>query len=202
MRKTAVMMLVAATVFLGGAVAAAKPPTEPPGQGECSHGNSGQTCVPDPQPDNGQDCEEHGNQGGVNEDHCAPTTTVSSTTTTVTEPTETTTTDSTTVPTTVPSETTTTSVTEAPPTTSEAPTSTTTETDSGTSTTSEGSTSPSDDGSTDDKPSNEPSKKGLAFTGVENVVPLGATALGLLSAGFGALWLGSRRRTSGRDDAQ
>jgi hypothetical protein len=50
---------------------AADPPTGgPPGQGECDHGNSGQDCRPDPQPTHGQDCEEHGNQGGVNEDHC------------------------------------------------------------------------------------------------------------------------------------
>lgn len=52
------------------AVAKATPPDGPPGQGECQHGNSQQECKPDPQPTHGQDCEEHGNQGGVNEDHC------------------------------------------------------------------------------------------------------------------------------------
>lgn len=57
------------------AVAKATPPTSPPGQGECQHGNSGQECRPDPQPSHGQDCEEHGpNEGGVNEDHCNGTT--------------------------------------------------------------------------------------------------------------------------------
>jgi hypothetical protein len=70
------------------------PPTSPPGQGECQHGNSGHECRPDPQPQNGKDCEVHGQQGGVNEDHClgtnattthgtttAPTTTHGTTTT-------------------------------------------------------------------------------------------------------------------------
>jgi hypothetical protein len=60
------------------------PPTSPPGQGACEHGNSGQECKPDPQPSHGKDCDEHGNQGGVNEDHCLdtpPPTTTSGTTT-------------------------------------------------------------------------------------------------------------------------
>ena len=68
------------------------PPSSPPGQGECQHGNSGQECKPDPQPEHGKDCEDHGNQGGVNEDHCLGTTDP----TTTTETTETTTTDQTT----------------------------------------------------------------------------------------------------------
>lgn len=64
--------IVAALIVFGFAAAAAgDPPGSPPGQGECQHGNSGQECRPDPQPDHGQDCEEHGpNEGGVNEDHC------------------------------------------------------------------------------------------------------------------------------------
>lgn len=45
-------------------------PSSPPGQGECQHGNSGKECRPDPQPDKGKECEEHGKKGGVNEDHC------------------------------------------------------------------------------------------------------------------------------------
>lgn len=45
----------------------------PPGQGECAHGNSQKPCKPDPQPEHGKDCEEHGKNGGVNEDHCTPT---------------------------------------------------------------------------------------------------------------------------------
>lgn len=65
------------------------PPSSPPGQGECQHGNSGQECKPDPQPEHGKECQDHGNQGGVDEDHCLGTT--DSTTTA-----ETTTTDQTT----------------------------------------------------------------------------------------------------------
>src|SRR5712691_171832 len=91
------------------------PPPAPPGQGECQHGNSGQECKPDPQPNRGQDCDEHGKQGGVNEDHClgtSPTTTHETTTdhrtraeTTTTH--ETTTDHTTTSETTTPHETTT-----------------------------------------------------------------------------------------------
>src|SRR5919197_819415 len=50
------------------------PPSSPPGQGEFEHGNSGQECKPDPQPEHGKDCDDHGNLGGVNEDHCLGTT--------------------------------------------------------------------------------------------------------------------------------
>jgi len=35
---------------------------------------------------------------------------------------------------------------------------------------------------------------GTAFTGVENVVPIGAIALMLMTSGSGLLWAGSRRR--------
>jgi hypothetical protein len=56
----------------GVAVAAGQEkPATPPGQGECEHGNSAKPCKEDPQPDKGKDCEDHGNHGGVNEDHCA-----------------------------------------------------------------------------------------------------------------------------------
>ena len=82
------------TAGIGVSVALASngngPPSSPPGQGECEHGNSGKECKPDPQPEHGQDCEEHGpNQGGVNEDHCLSTTTTttpSTSTTTTTTP--------------------------------------------------------------------------------------------------------------------
>lgn len=187
--------------------AAATPPAEPPGQGDCGHGNSGQTCVPDPQPTNGQDCLEHGNNGGVNEDHClGDTTTTVPTTTTVTETTVTSTTV-TTVPEDPPSSTTTTEsptvsetptetvttvptpteVTTAPPAESPAPPTTTagpTVSQPGT-----GTESPK-------KPTKpETAKTGqLAFTGVEDVVPLAAGALTLLSVGSGLLWLGQKRR--------
>ena len=40
---------------------------------------------------------------------------------------------------------------------------------------------------------------GTAFTGVENVVPLGAIALMLMTGGSGLLWLGSRRRRNEDD---
>jgi hypothetical protein len=90
-------------------------PPSPPGQGECQHGNSQQDCTSDPQPGHGKECDEHGNNGGVNEDHCLGTT--DSTTTT-----ETTTTDKTTTSETTTNETTTTNRT----TTNETTTSTTT----------------------------------------------------------------------------
>jgi hypothetical protein len=88
------------------------PPTTVPGSpgDDCSHGNSGSDCRPDPN-QNGKDCEDHGNARG-NEDHCDQTGT---TTTDSTSTTETTTTD--------------------PTTTSQTTTSTTTETDTGQTTT-------------------------------------------------------------------
>ena len=65
-------------------------PTTVPGSpgDDCSHGNSGKDCRPDPN-QNGKDCEDHGNAKG-NEDHCdqgettttVPTTTNETTTTT------------------------------------------------------------------------------------------------------------------------
>lgn len=61
-------------------------PSSPPGQGECQHGNSSQECRPDPQPEHGKECDNHGNQGGVDEDHCLGTT--ESTTTTESTPTD------------------------------------------------------------------------------------------------------------------
>jgi hypothetical protein len=79
-------------------------PGSPPGQGECAHGNSGKPCRDDPQPEHGRDCEHHGNQGGVNEDHCgpapAPPTTVTPPPTTTTTTTVVTTTSTPPVPTT------------------------------------------------------------------------------------------------------
>ena len=80
-----------------------KPPS-PPGQDECEHGNTAKPCKEDPQPDKGKDCEAHGNNGGVNEDHCKGDETTP-TETTPTTPTETT-----------PTETTTTTATDSTPT--------------------------------------------------------------------------------------
>lgn len=54
--------------------ASAQQPPAPPGQSPCSHGNTGKECKPDPSA-NGKDCDPHGQNGGVNEDHCLATTT-------------------------------------------------------------------------------------------------------------------------------
>lgn len=86
-------------------------------QDGCDHGNTSKPCRPDPQPDHGQDCVEHGNHGGINEDHCLVTTTTTrpnETTTTTTAPPATTTT-TTQPPTTVTTEP---PVSDTPPTTS------------------------------------------------------------------------------------
>lgn len=83
-----------------GMAASAAPPPAPPGQGDCSHGNTGKACRPDPST-NGQDCDTHGKNGigGVNEDHCLATTPGTTTDETTTDETittdETTTTDET-----------------------------------------------------------------------------------------------------------
>jgi hypothetical protein len=73
MKLAAIIVGLLCAGLLGGvasyAASAAKPPA-PPGQDPCSHGNTGKPCRPDPQSDNGKDCEKHGKQGGVNEDHC------------------------------------------------------------------------------------------------------------------------------------
>jgi hypothetical protein len=109
MKKLIVIAAMIAAFGLGGAAAFAastdKPPS-PPGQAECGHGNTEKPCKEDPQPDKGKDCEAHGNQGGVNEDHCkvdettptetTPTTPTETTPTTPTETTPTTTTETTT----------------------------------------------------------------------------------------------------------
>lgn len=191
MRKLLIGGMLAATLWMLAYVPAYgdSPSGGPPGQGECQHGNSGQECKPDPQPEHGQDCEEHGpNEGGVNEDHCLPTT--SATTSTVTTPP------------------TTTSVTEPPPpvtTTSEPPPVTSTTTAPATTTsvvvpTPTNSHTPptthvgnSDEGSRtpSEAPSSPPDR--LAFTGVEDIIPIVAIALVLLSIGSWFLWVGRKR---------
>jgi hypothetical protein len=107
-----------------------KPPA-PPGQGSCDHGNgdasgSAGPCKDDPS-ENGKDCDEHGNKGGVNEDHCLPDTTTTETTTTETTTTETTTSETTTEST--PTESTPTSSTETTPQQETTPAETTTPSD-------------------------------------------------------------------------
>lgn len=42
----------------------------------CDHGATSKSCRPDPQPEHGKECDKHGRHGGVNEDHCATTTTI------------------------------------------------------------------------------------------------------------------------------
>ena len=127
MRKLLIGATIVASVLLPLVAAYAAPPDSPPGQGECDNGNSNQTCVPDPRPDNGQDCEEHGNNGGGNENHCLTTTvTVPQTTTTTVPATTTVPTTTTTTPPCVEQcqTTTTTTVTLPPPTTTPSPTTT------------------------------------------------------------------------------
>lgn len=87
------ILLVAIVLFAAGigvSTALADKPPAPPGKDPCSHGNTGKPCRPDPQPDRGKDCEHHGKEGGVNEDHCKgstqPPTTAETTTTTTTQP--------------------------------------------------------------------------------------------------------------------
>jgi hypothetical protein len=96
----AALLVLALGVMTGGVAAgfaaSSAPPTPPPGQGDCSHGQTGKVCKPDPQPDHGKDCDTHGNAGvgGVNEDHClgtSPTTSTDETTTSQTTTNETTT---------------------------------------------------------------------------------------------------------------
>ena len=100
MKKLVMMAAMIAAFGLGTAAALAassdKPPS-PPGQDECEHGNSLKPCKEDPQPEHGGDCTEHGNQGGVNEDHCKgdETTPVETVPTTPTETNETTPTETT-----------------------------------------------------------------------------------------------------------
>jgi hypothetical protein len=104
-----------------------EPPPTVPGSpaDDCSHGNAGADCRPDPS-ENGKDCDDHGNARG-NEDHCDQTaTTTPTSTSTTTSTTTTTTTTATTATTTTPATTTTTTTTSGgstpttPPTTTSA----------------------------------------------------------------------------------
>ena len=64
------MLVVGVLIILPASIVLAAPPDDPPGRDPCSHGRTDKECRADPQPDRGKDCEKHGNQGGVNEDHC------------------------------------------------------------------------------------------------------------------------------------
>ena len=92
MKRVVLIAAMIAAFGLGAAAAFAgtsdKPPS-PPGQPECEHGNSQKPCKDDPQPEHGQECEEHGKNGGENEDHCKSETTPTDTTPTETTPTAT-----------------------------------------------------------------------------------------------------------------
>lgn len=194
MKKVLLAVVIAMTAMLPLAAAAfADPPDTNPGA-DCSHGNSGATCVPDPN-ENGQDCDEHGapNPAGNdgNEDHCttAPPTTTTAPPTTTTAPPVTTTEPP--VTTTAPPVTTT-----APPVTTTAPPVTTT---APTTTIQPPGTNPTTVQPPGSGPNGklnkveQPQAKKLAFTGMENVVPLGAIALTLLTSGSGLLWFARKK---------
>lgn len=71
-------------VFVAGlAFAGVASSNDPPGRDPCSHGATGKECKPDPST-NGKDCDKHGKQGGVNEDHCKAATSTTTPTTTST----------------------------------------------------------------------------------------------------------------------
>jgi hypothetical protein len=142
---------------------------------------------------------------------CAGTTTTTTTspptTTTTTTPTTTTTTPTTTTTTPTTTTTTPTTTTTTPTTTTTTPTTTTTTPGGGGGTTTAPTTTttttpivaPTTVHNTSTTPAAEvlpttvrPGK--LAFTGIEDVVPIGAIALMLMTSGSGLLWAGSRRR--------
>jgi len=185
MKKILLGLAIVFTVALPITAALADPPTSPPGQDECDGGNSDHTCVPDPQPTNGQDCDEHGNNGGVNENHCLTTTTATTTTLPTTTSTVTTQTS------------TTTTVTEPPTTTTQPPSTTvtqppvTTTTVVGTTTAQPPTNGGPGNGGPSDPAAGGPGK--LAFTGVEDIVPWTIVTLFLLILGSGLFWLGNRK---------
>ncbi len=126
MRRIAYLLGAVVLLAAGVAVAAyATPGNDPPGRDPCSHGATGKPCRPDPQPDRGKDCDHHGKQGGVNEDHCKPPTTTVPTTTVPTTTVPTTTVPTTTTPTTTTPTTTTPTTTTPTTTTTPSPTTTT-----------------------------------------------------------------------------
>lgn len=136
-----IILPILALAGFGATSAITAPPGEPPGQGTCAHGNSSTPCKTDPST-NGKDCDPHGNNGGVNEDHCLGTTSSSTTVTTSTSSTSTSTPTTTTTPKTTSSTSSTTNT--SPTTTSSTSTSGTTTSSSTTtgSTTTTSTTSP------------------------------------------------------------
>jgi hypothetical protein len=174
-----VLALGVLTGGVSGFAASSAPPTAPPGQGDCSHGNTGKVCKPDPQPEQGKDCDTHGNEGigGVNEDHClgtSPTTSTDVTTTDQTTTNETTTdqtttnettTDQTTTNETTTDQTTTNETTSSATTTSKATTPVTTTTTDQVTTSSQSATTPtSGTFTTAESSAEEPSASAPAVT--------------------------------------
>jgi hypothetical protein len=149
----------------------------------------------------------HGPCGTTTTTTTVPTTTTTVPTTTTTVPTTTTTVPTTT--TTVPTTTTT-----VPTTTTTVPTTTTTVPGGGGGTTTvpvTTTTTPTvgpttvQPSTTTKSPNVAPttvSPRGTAFTGVENVVPIGAIALMLMTSGTGLLWAGSRRKRDQNQDEE
>jgi hypothetical protein len=92
MRKivAALFMVAGVTLMAAPALAAKNNPHQEEIDG-CDHGHTGKACKPDPQPTHGKDCVKHGKHGGINEDHCATTTTTQPPITTTTLPVTTTT---------------------------------------------------------------------------------------------------------------
>lgn len=116
MKKIMFILLLASMLVVGILAASALANNDNPGSpgDNCSHGNSNKECKPDPQPEHGKDCEDHGNARG-NEDHCDDDTTTTTTDTTTTDTTDTTDTTTTTDTETTTDETATTVETETTP---------------------------------------------------------------------------------------
>jgi hypothetical protein len=145
----------------------------------CDHGATSVPCRPDPSP-NGKDCDPHGQHGGVNEDHCQPAT---STTTTTTQEDPTSTTTTTTL---APTTTTTSSVPSSPgPTTTS-----TTPSSSSTPTASKG-------GSTSSTPGPSTGDPELPRTGAPSLA-LAILGAWLVLGGLAALLIGATIREGGR----
>jgi hypothetical protein len=134
----------------------------------------------------------HCTAGSTTTSTTSPPSSTTETTTTETTTTETTTTETTTSETTTPGTTTSETTTPGTTTSQTETTSTTGTTVSGTTVTPPGSSSTPPQGTTVLPTTVTPG--GTAFTGIENVVPLGAVALLLMTGGSGLMWAGARRR--------
>jgi len=192
-RKVLIVLAVFATTAVMSLIPAiGRADVNDPGSG-CNDQVNGASCVPDPQPTNGQDCDAHGANADGNENHCLDETTTSPTVTTPgTSTTSTTVSDTTTIETTSTTSTVVSTVSEGPPVSTSSPVSSSTETPTETESTDVATP-------TDTEGPKRTTTGKLAFTGVEDVVPVAAAALALLALGTGLLWRG-RARFGGRDD--